>query len=213
MEQLAYRAFCPDEENPRRCIYQDERRGARLFSTNRYVRAMESNDSEIPPARELIQEPAEKQHPHYPDVYQARDYVPKRLCVEGSRQLTNIAPLRHSRRGCPCRLVKSEHHIKMMCGHDIQPGQVCVAVETEGYGKGHKFDGIHAVRVRLPGDDRRRMKVARCQIVANGGYRLMWDDRERVDFVPQEEISFVGNVVGCYSSSKLSAPLLTLFSN
>lgn len=153
------------------------------------------------------------EHPPYLALYRPNGTVPRSKRERGhspSRTFTEIAPVRGSyRRGKPCRLVKARHLIRMSGGNDIQPGQICVAVETAGIGEGRLYEGIHAVRVRLPDSDVRRLTVARVDII---GRALRWDDRKDVRLSP-DEYEIVGNVIGCYSSDRRSAPILTMMSN
>lgn len=154
----------------------------------------------------------ERSHPPYADPYKPRG-TPGELPHGSSRTFTEIAPLTHpGRLGQPVRLAKAEHRIDMGAGHKIPPGQLCVAVESLGIGQGSRFDGIHAVRARLPSESERWMHVARVQIVPGGQYRPMWDSRPDT-MVEDHDISFVGNVVGCYSSDPDKAPSVTLYSN
>lgn len=157
----------------------------------------------------MIDSTDDSEHPPFPSLYQPRG-VPAGRLRGPARQISRIAPLRSmKRRGRPCRLVKSHERISMSGGHDIQPGQLCVAVETAGTGRGDCFDGIHAVRARL--QSRRRLTVARVQHLPDGAVRLMWDSRSSVELV--EDVEIVGNVVGCYSGDRELAPLVTMFSN
>jgi len=153
-----------------------------------------------------------EQHPEYPSVYQARG-TDTGWPYRAKRRFTAIPPLKMpERRGAPCRLVKSHFLIRMWGGNDIQPGQLCVAVETVGPGQGKRFDGIHAVRAKLPESDKPRLTVARVQLSPGRTYRLMWNNRENVD-LPRAEVQIVGNVVGCYGSDRQIAPFVTLFTN
>lgn len=154
----------------------------------------------------------ERSHPAYADPYEPRGTAGQ-LPRGSSRTFTEIAPITHPGRiGQPVRLAKAEHRINMGAGHTIHPGQVCVAVESRGIGQGSIFDGIHAVRARLPSETERRMHVARVQVVPGGQYRLMWDSRPDT-MVEGHDLSLVGNVVGCYSSDRALAPICTMYSN
>lgn len=161
---------------------------------------------------DVLAKTAGGEHPRYSNVYKVLN-TPGPLPQSLSQRLTEIPNLFGAEKGAPCRLVKSEHLIKSRYGHDIQPGQVCVVVETAGKGKGTESDGVHAVRARLPGEDRRKLMLARVEDLGDR-YRLSWDSRPDVHVLPSD-IAFVGTVVGTSGSAPAmeTAPFLTLFSN
>lgn len=113
------------------------------------------------------------------------------------------------------RLVAADRAIPYPGGHDVHPGQICVALETEGFGAGKRFDGLHVVRYWDPHAARTVERVAHVQRIVRGphtdDWRLSWGPSHETLIVPRDEITFVASVIGLYADD--DAPILWMYAN
>ena len=113
------------------------------------------------------------------------------------------------------RLVVADRYIPYDGGHDIFPGQVCIALETAGIGAGKRFDGFHVVRYWDPEVQRTVERVAHVQRIVGGrhtgSYRLYWGQPQGALVVERAEVTFVASVIGMYAGDE--APVLWMYAN
>lgn len=113
------------------------------------------------------------------------------------------------------RLVVADRHIPYEWGHDVYPGQICVALETAGLGAGKRFDGFHVVRYWDPDEQKTVERVAHVQRILGGqhrgGWRLFWGDPHGELIVKHDDVTFVASVIGMYRGD--SSPLLWMYAN
>lgn len=113
------------------------------------------------------------------------------------------------------RLVVADRHIPYEWGHDVYPGQICVALETASLGAGKRFDGFHVVRYWDPKAGRTVERIAHVQRVLKdpqqGDFRLSWSRKHDELIVSPDEVTFVASVIGMYSGD--DSPVLWMYAN
>lgn len=160
--------------------------------------------------------------PHGGNVYSHikidRAAAPDQPLTEACRRLAHLSRKYggwKSYRRARTRLVVADRSIPYKGGHDVHPGQVCVALETAGLGAGKRFDGLHVVRYWDPAASQTIERVAHVRRIVSGPraghWRLSWGRSHDALVVKREDVTFVASVIGLYAGDR--SPVLWMYAN